>query len=244
MPAHPVVARDVVQPLKDGGRGATSWPRGAAFRRALIAAEVALALMLLTGGGLLLQTFVHLQPTDLGFDPRQCARRVRQPAARRRLRHRGEAPRLLRPGARTRAGAARRAPGGAGLGAAARRRQRHELRDRRTAGAGLAQSQTPVTWYRLVSAGYFETMGMRIVARPRVSPTRPAAPSVVVNETFATNVLSRRGSARHGACASAATTVPWFTIVGIAADVKMQGRARVDTESKPSFPTGSSPSRA
>lgn len=49
-----------------GGAGTA----GRGLRRALIAAEVALALVLLTGGGLLLQTFVRLQSANLGFDPR------------------------------------------------------------------------------------------------------------------------------------------------------------------------------
>src|SRR5688500_4543593 len=54
--------------LKDGARGSVAGG-GSSLRRILIAAEVALALMLLTGGGLLLQTFTRLQSADLGFNP-------------------------------------------------------------------------------------------------------------------------------------------------------------------------------
>ena len=39
-------------------------------RAVLILAEIALSVALLTGGGLLLETFLHLRPTDPGFDPR------------------------------------------------------------------------------------------------------------------------------------------------------------------------------
>ena len=64
------------------------------------------------------------------------ARRIRESAAGRRLRHDGEAPRVLRPGARPRERAAWRSPRCPGLGAAARRRQRHELSDRGPRGRG------------------------------------------------------------------------------------------------------------
>ena len=52
--------------LRDGGRGTTG-PRSQWFRHALIVVETALAVVLLTCGGLLLQTFHHLRSTDLGF---------------------------------------------------------------------------------------------------------------------------------------------------------------------------------
>ncbi|HSC27719.1 MAG TPA: ABC transporter permease, partial [Vicinamibacterales bacterium] len=61
-------SRGAVGSLKDGARGSAS-VEGRSLRRALISAEIALALMLLMGAGLLLQTFVHLQRADLGFDP-------------------------------------------------------------------------------------------------------------------------------------------------------------------------------
>ena len=39
------------------------------MRRALVVVEVALALTLLTGGALLLESFVRLQAANLGFNP-------------------------------------------------------------------------------------------------------------------------------------------------------------------------------
>ena len=52
--------------LRDGGRGATG-PRSHWFQYSLIVVETALAVVLLTCGGLLLQTFQHLRNTDLGI---------------------------------------------------------------------------------------------------------------------------------------------------------------------------------
>ena len=67
-PALQAARGGVTQSLKEGARGSTG-TSGRALRRLLIGAEVALALMLLTGGGLLLRSFVDLQRMDLGFAP-------------------------------------------------------------------------------------------------------------------------------------------------------------------------------
>jgi putative ABC transport system permease protein len=53
--------------LREGGRG-TSGRRSHWFQHSLIVVETALAVVLLTCGGLLLQTFQHLRGTDLGFN--------------------------------------------------------------------------------------------------------------------------------------------------------------------------------
>jgi putative ABC transport system permease protein len=52
--------------LRDGGRG-TAGARSHWFQHSLIVVETTLAVVLLTCGGLLLQTFQHLRNTDLGF---------------------------------------------------------------------------------------------------------------------------------------------------------------------------------
>jgi putative ABC transport system permease protein len=56
--------------LKEGGRSGTADRAGQLTRRVLVVAEVALALALLTGGGLLLKSFERLQGVDPGFNPR------------------------------------------------------------------------------------------------------------------------------------------------------------------------------
>ena len=55
--------------LKEGARGATSDRGSHTVRRALVVAELALALTLLTGAGLLVKSFARLQGVDPGFDP-------------------------------------------------------------------------------------------------------------------------------------------------------------------------------
>jgi putative ABC transport system permease protein len=61
---------DLTESLKEGGRGSTSGRRHNRLRNALVIAEVALALVLLTGAGLLLKSFVRLQNVNPGFNPR------------------------------------------------------------------------------------------------------------------------------------------------------------------------------
>ncbi len=62
---------DLTEALKEGGRGSTSGRRHNRLRNALVIAEVALALVLLTGVGLLLKSFVRLQSVNPGFNAQQ-----------------------------------------------------------------------------------------------------------------------------------------------------------------------------
>jgi predicted permease len=61
---------DPVEALKAGGRGAAGgslWGRGHRLRRALVMAEVALAVMLVTGAGLLVRSVAGLREVEPGF---------------------------------------------------------------------------------------------------------------------------------------------------------------------------------
>ena len=61
---------NLTETLKEGGRGLSSGVRRNRLRQALVIAEVALALVLLTSAGLLIKSFVQLQNVDAGFNPR------------------------------------------------------------------------------------------------------------------------------------------------------------------------------
>jgi predicted permease len=56
--------------LTDAGRGSSVGKRGAWVREALVVSEVALACVLLIGGGLLMRSFFAVLDVDLGFDDR------------------------------------------------------------------------------------------------------------------------------------------------------------------------------
>jgi predicted permease len=60
---------DVRDVLAAGGRGAVGGRRSARFRRGLVVTQLALALVLALGAGLLLRSFAALRSTELGFRP-------------------------------------------------------------------------------------------------------------------------------------------------------------------------------
>jgi putative ABC transport system permease protein len=68
-PALQTARRDVVEPLKDSGKGSSGGFRRGKLRNTLVVIEVALSLVLLTGAGLLMRSFVALQQVDLGLNP-------------------------------------------------------------------------------------------------------------------------------------------------------------------------------
>jgi putative ABC transport system permease protein len=230
-PAVLYARQDAAHLLRGGGRGMTG-PGGRKFRQALVAAEVALALMLLAGGALLVQTFARLQSADLGFrtgdvlvgavmpprTPYDSAERLT--ALYDRLLERASSI----PGVRQ-----------AALASVLPLDPVDNDMSFQIAGrpAPPLPSDTPVTWYRLVSAGYLDAIGMRHL-RGRRFADRESAPSVIVNETFvrryfaAEDPLGRQ--IRFGP-----PDRPAFTIVGVVADARARG-ARGDARAETFIP--------
>jgi putative ABC transport system permease protein len=68
-PALQTARKNLVEPLKDSGKGVSGGFRHGRLRSALVVFEVALSLVLLCGAGLLMRSFVRLQRVDLGFNP-------------------------------------------------------------------------------------------------------------------------------------------------------------------------------
>ncbi len=69
-PASQLSKGDMHEALKEGGRNPGAGSGRRRFRSLLVVAELALALVLLIGAGLMLRSFEHLLSVDPGFDPR------------------------------------------------------------------------------------------------------------------------------------------------------------------------------
>ena len=162
-------ARQIVDHLREGAREGS----GGASRRTrnvLVAAEVAMSLILLTGAGLLIRTLWTMQQAPRGFsagtrgddDGQPAGGHVREAAGR---------DRLLRAPARARARAAGRGVRGVGHGgAAAARRQLRHLQHRRPAAAAAGRTDRVPGRNRLTRILRDDRHDHR--ARPRVSPMR------------------------------------------------------------------------
>ena len=74
---------DLQEALKEGGRGSSGASSGGRLRGALVATELALALVLLIGAGLLVKGFWLLRTVETGFEPRHLlTMRIELPEAR------------------------------------------------------------------------------------------------------------------------------------------------------------------
>jgi putative ABC transport system permease protein len=68
LPAVRVSRTEMAGALRDGARGSTEGAQRGRVRSVLVASEIALALILLTGAGLAMRSFVALRSIDSGFD--------------------------------------------------------------------------------------------------------------------------------------------------------------------------------
>ena len=218
VPALQVARVNHTPALKDGGRGSVG-AGGQRVRRVLIVAEIGVALMLLVGGGLLLRSFTALQRAPLGFDPTNVLvgtlsvppQRFRTPEERVAFQDR-VLERVSTLGGVSRAALTSILPLNGGDS------------DMDFTIEGVAPPPPdrpgPATWYRVVSADYLAAMGMTPTSG-RLFEGREPAPVVVISETLASRYWS--GVDPIGRRVRFGDQSPWFTIIGVVADIKQQG---------------------
>ena len=201
------------------GARATSGPRTALFRRTLTIAEVALAVVLLVGAGLLMRTFMNLTSVDLGFAPDSIiiGRMSLQGTS---AEDTAVAERLLEQGSR----AFVQLPGVSA--AAVSNNIPIEVRTQPGDGppAGGLIDQTRAVDWRYVSPDYFWLFQIGTRAGTTFSEDHGAGqPVSVVNEAFARTyfgppALGPEHRVRHG-------TTGRVEIIGVVADVKARSNA-------------------
>ena len=206
--------------LNDPTRGTI--PTRPWVRRALVAGEVALAVVLVVGAGLMVRTVLNLMNVEAGFErSRLVTFGVALPAASyqtfdqqvqfysRLIERIGAAPGVERVAAVS------------GL---------PPQRGQNRFGTDIQDYKPPpetsnfVDYYQTVTTGYFETMGIPIVrGRPFQRTDRTGAPVAVVNEAFVRTFwkgidpIGRRVRPRFG------DQTPWVSVIGVAKDVKQAG---------------------
>ena len=212
---------DLRAALSTGGRQASSAP-ARRIRAALVVGEIALALMLLVGAGLLVRSFAHLQRVALGFDPdgvvvggialppRDYPTAEARVAFLQRLRERlGALPNV------TAVGFTQSLPLVSEFVAS-------------FAVEGdppIAPRDRPRTNFYAVSPGYLEAMGIRVLAgRPLTdADTSTSAHVVLINETLARRHFAGRDPIGQRIRVSQGPSYEPREIVGIVADVRQDG---------------------
>ncbi len=224
LPAFQTAKRDIVEPLKDSGKGVSGGFRGGKLRGALVIVEVALSLMLLAGAGLLMRSFVKLQTVDLGMNPNNVLV-ARLPLPRGQYTTAPEKQRFFRellrrlhevPGIEVATTASSLPPYG-GIGS-----------DIEIPGKTSTEKWNAI--FQLASEGYFQTLGLRLQrGRPlSESDVNGARRVAVVNQTLVNRYFGHEDPIGRQIRFKLLETDqpienPVFEIIGVVSDAKNQG---------------------
>ncbi len=217
--------------LKEGGLRSTATGSRMRLRRLLVVSEVALAVVLVVGSGLMLRSLAALQEVDPGFDPDGLLTfQLYLPAGR--YEDAGATAAFTRD-LITRLKAL---PGVTSAAAMSGLPPLREVNANDTdfedyVPGGPGDPVENVDYYQQVHGDYFATMGIPIVSGRAFQPgdEDPAIPVAIVNERLARTFFHDMDPL--GRRVQPAGAPVWLTIVGVAADVKQGGlEAPVGTE--------------
>jgi predicted permease len=222
-PALAGAGPDLRDALHDAGRGSTSGQTRYRARATLVAAQAALAVMLLIGAGLLIRSLYHLQRVQLGFDAsRLLTLRIDLPGAKYDTRERGNqffdalhARLRAIPGVDA-ASSTGIMPlrGGASSSLAIR-------------GRPVPEGELPEVGYVSVAHGYFETLRIP-VRQGRTFDRRDNASSagvMVISESIARREWPNGGAVGAFVRLGPDPSQPWSEVIGVVGDVRQGGPA-------------------
>ncbi len=219
-PAWYASKTDVNSLMKEGSRATTA---RSGLRNALVVAQVAAALILLAGAGLLMRSFYEIAHVDAGFHPEHVMTMRLAPAP---FKYSGHEP-MLREFVH---GILRNAAALPGVQSVAVSSDIPLLGNpiyimRFEGRPPVDPSQAPLANYFAVTPGYFETMGMRILRGRGITDgdTADAPQVVVVNQTLVDRYFPGQDPIGKRLEVAFATPPNWREIVGVVADVHTQG---------------------
>lgn len=228
VPAWRAARIDLTDSLKDGGQQGTVGAARQRLRRALVVAEMALAVVLLVGAGLMIRSLWALQHIDIGFAPANVlTARLSLPAA-----TYGE-PDQVNGFYRQLLERVRALPGVEHAGVMRSLPLSDEIGDWGLDVEGFEETpdnRAKGDW-QVVSDGAIEALGERLVRGRAFTPADTADADLValVNETLAARYFAGRdlvgGRIRMGG-----TNAPWLTVVGLVRDVRHNGMTGVVKE--------------
>jgi len=242
VPALRSARGDLNAGLREGGRGGSGAQGGMRARGVLVSGQVALALMLLVGAGLLVRSFQKLRSEDLGFQPQDVLslqvgvspERYPDPQTLRSFVHRAE----------ERLGAI---PGVSSVGTTTWLPLTGFGSDTgfNIEGQPLPErGQSQAVWFRRVTPGYPEAIGMRLEAGRWITDRDDAnAPRVVViNEGLARRFFPDESPLGHRINLGNPANPTWREIVGVAAEARYFG-IRDDSRDALYLPFDQAPAR-
>jgi putative ABC transport system permease protein len=245
LPALHATNPNLTESLKEGGRSSTEGIRGGRMRNFLVVSEIAVALVLLIGAGLMIKSFVRLQEVDPGFHPeRILTMDLVLPA----VKYKEDAQALgffdqLQGRVRNLPGvesvAAITALPLSGGGAV----ESFEIEGRPS--SSMPSDMSVDAEFRVITPAYFATMGIPFIKGEGFTErqTKDAPSVIVVNETFARRFFPGEEAIGKRINTGDPSRQPWRTIIGIVKDVRHEG---LDVEPYPQMytPLAQTPRRA
>jgi putative ABC transport system permease protein len=210
----------VIETLKEAGRSSLQSPQSRRFRSALVVSEIALALVLLVGAGLMVRTLAELIHVNLGFNPKNILTlraplsgdRYKEPRSRAQIWEHVVASVEALPGVEA-------ASVSRGLPITGWSGQYFTTADNPNPPAG----QVPDANYVIVGPDYFRTMQIPLRRGRGFNDhdTQSAERVVIVNEKLART--SWPGQDPLGKQLRVGDDAPWLSVIGVAGDVLSQG---------------------
>jgi len=222
-------ATDLQAALKEGGRGSSDGLLHHRLRGALVVSEVALALLLLAGAGLLIRSFLNLQSVNPGYNPSGVlTAAITLPESKY-----GPRPRKVvfweqlldqvssLPGVEA-AGITSNLPASGSNSGMLFFVEGKPF---------VPPSEAPIAWFRQVSTGYFRAMQIPLVGGRLFGPQdNIESPAVaIVNQTLARRSWPNQDAVGKRFCTNppqAGRSPSWITIVGVVGDLRHRELSR------------------